>query len=58
MQDHEVWLEESASAAARLALADRYGVGGVATWRLGLEDPQVWPLFRQWRSGGAGGGER
>ena len=56
--DHEVWLEESASAAARLVLADRYGVGGVATWRLGLEDPQVWPLFRQWRSGGAGEGGR
>jgi spore germination protein YaaH len=53
IQDHEVWLEESASAAVRLALADRYGVGGVATWRLGLEDPQVWPLFQQWRRGGA-----
>jgi len=51
LQDHEVWLEESASAAVRLALADRYGVGGVATWRLGLEDPQVWPLFQQWRRG-------
>jgi spore germination protein YaaH len=54
IQDHEVWLEESASAAVRLALADRYGVGGVATWRLGLEDPQVWPLFQQWRSEGGG----
>jgi spore germination protein YaaH len=31
IQDHAVWLEESASAAARLALADGYGVGGVAT---------------------------
>jgi spore germination protein len=53
IQDHEVWLEESASALARLALADRYQVGGVATWRLGFEDPRVWPLFRQWRSGGS-----
>ena len=58
IQDHEVWLEESASAAVRLALADRYGVGGVATWRLGLEDPRVWPLFQQWRSGGAAAGGR
>jgi spore germination protein YaaH len=56
LQDHEIWLEESGSAAARLALAVRYGVGGVATWRLGLEDPEVWPLFRQWRSGGGGEG--
>jgi spore germination protein len=58
IHDHEVWLEESASAAARLALADRSGVGGVATWRLGLEDPQVWPLFQQWRTAGAGTGGR
>src|SRR5919197_5148 len=49
IQDHEVWLEESASAAARLGLADRYRAGGVATWRLGLEDPRVWALLQQWR---------
>jgi spore germination protein YaaH len=48
-QQHEVWIEESASAAARLALAERYGTGGVATWRLGQEDPNVWPLFASWR---------
>jgi spore germination protein YaaH len=52
IQDHEVWLEESGSAAVRLELADRYRAGGVATWRLGLEDPGVWPVFRQWRSAG------
>ena len=50
LQDHEVWLEESASAAARLALVDRHQAGGIATWRLGLEDPRVWGLFQQWRS--------
>ena len=48
-QLHEVWLEESTSAAARLSLVDAYRVRGVATWRLGLEDPAVWPLFEQWR---------
>jgi spore germination protein YaaH len=50
-QDHVVWLEESASAAARLGLIDRYQAGGIATWRLGLEDPRVWDLFQQWRGG-------
>ena len=49
-QAHEVWLEDSQSAAARLQLAERFGAGGVATWRLGLEDPQVWPLFDAWRA--------
>jgi spore germination protein YaaH len=50
VQEHEVWVEESSAAAARLGLADRYQVGGVATWRLGLEDPQTWAIFQQWRS--------
>jgi spore germination protein YaaH len=48
-QEHQVWVEDSLSAAARLQLADAYGARGVATWRLGLEDPNVWPLFDQWR---------
>jgi spore germination protein len=45
-QSHEVWIEDSASAAARTRLADAYGVRGVATWRLGLEDPRIWSIFR------------
>jgi spore germination protein YaaH len=49
-QVHEVWVEDSASTAARLALASRYGVRGVASWRLGLEDEGVWPAFEAWRS--------
>lgn len=52
LQDHVVWLEESASAMARLGVAERHGAGGVATWRLGLEDPRVWPAFEQWRRPG------
>jgi spore germination protein YaaH len=44
-----VWFEDSTSTAARFDLADRYGVGGVSAWRLGLEDPLVWQLLRDWR---------
>ena len=50
-QVHQVWVEDAGSAAARLDLARAYGAGGVATWRLGLEDPGVWPLFETWRQG-------
>jgi spore germination protein len=53
VQDHEVWLEESASAAARLELAERYRSGGVATWVLGMEDPLVWESLARWRRGPA-----
>jgi spore germination protein len=48
-QAHEVWIEDSASAAARLQLAGRYGVGGISAWRLGLEDPNVWSVLAAWR---------
>jgi spore germination protein len=51
VQQHVVWIEEGASAAARLDLANRYGAGGVAAWRLGLEDPQVWPAIARWARG-------
>jgi spore germination protein YaaH len=52
MQQHEVWLEESTSLAARLPLAAKYQTGGVAAWRLGHEDPAIWPLVERWRRGG------
>ena len=50
VQEHVVWIEEAGSAGARLEIADRYGAGGVAAWRLGQEDPAVWPLLRHWRT--------
>jgi spore germination protein YaaH len=51
VESHVVWLEESVSALARLGLASRYQAGGVATWRLGLEDSRVWPMLQEWRAG-------
>lgn len=50
-QTHEVWIEDSASAVARVGLADRYGALGIATWRLGLEDPRVWDAIGARRPG-------
>ena len=40
--DHEVWYEDAESIAAKLKLADAYGVGAVELWRLGGEDPGLW----------------
>jgi len=50
VQQHEVWFEESTGATARLAQVDRYGLGGVASWRLGLEDPKLWPALEGWHT--------
>ena len=44
-QAHEVWFENQRSAAAKVSLARRYGLAGVAGWRLGHEDPAIWSLF-------------
>ena len=39
---HEVWYADGESVAARLPLVARYGLGGIAVWRLGGEDPAAW----------------
>jgi spore germination protein YaaH len=48
---HEVWVENAASVRARLDLATSFGIGGVAFWRLGQEDPTAWPVVSSWRVG-------
>jgi spore germination protein len=51
LEEHVVWIEESASARARLQIADRHKTGGVGMWRLGQDDPAFWPLLDEWRAG-------
>lgn len=41
--EHEVWFENAESLIAKLKLAWQQGISGVALWRLGMEDPAVWP---------------
>lgn len=38
----EVWYADQTSVAARLRLVQQYGLGGIAVWRLGGEDPANW----------------
>lgn len=42
---HEVWYEDSNSAAAKVRLAAKYGLRGVAIWKLGYEDPNLWNVI-------------
>jgi spore germination protein YaaH len=44
-QRHEVWFEDARSWAKKLDLVEDYDLGGVAIWRLGMEDPASWRLF-------------
>jgi spore germination protein YaaH len=43
--EHVVWLENRASLAAKVQVANQMGFAGVAAWRLGLEDPAFWDLW-------------
>lgn len=51
VQEHVVWLEDATSVAGRLEIALRHNTGGVGAWRLGQEDPRVWPHLTEYRSG-------
>ncbi|KMM39669.1 glycosyl hydrolase [Alkalihalobacillus macyae] len=44
---HEVWFENEQSIEAKTRLADELGVQGVALWRLGMEDPAIWSMFKE-----------
>ena len=42
---HVAWLLDAASAYNELHFLARAGIGGVALWRLGSEDPGLWSIF-------------
>ncbi len=41
--NHEVWFEDRTSLDSKLALVSQMDLAGIAAWRLGYEDPRVWP---------------
>ncbi len=42
---YRLWLEDGNSIARRLELVNRYRLAGVASWRRGLEKPEIWELI-------------
>ncbi|MCF8011790.1 MAG: hypothetical protein K9L17_12165 [Clostridiales bacterium] len=45
--EHSVYFEDARSLALKLDLVNDYNVGGVALWRLGMEDPDCWKVIRE-----------
>lgn len=39
---YQVWLEDERSIQVKLTIMEKYGIGGVASWRLGFEKPEIW----------------
>ncbi len=42
---HEVWFENADSVRAKIEVAKKYNLAGIALWRLGQEDSQVWSVI-------------
>ncbi|MDE6204055.1 MAG: SH3 domain-containing protein [Lachnospiraceae bacterium] len=42
---YQVWLEDEKSIEVKLNIMEKYGIGGVAGWRLGFERPSVWDVI-------------
>ncbi|NPV52861.1 MAG: SH3 domain-containing protein [Firmicutes bacterium] len=43
----EVWFENESSIAAKIAIAKKYDLRGIAIWRLGYEDASYWRALRK-----------
>lgn len=42
------WLEDARALEPKLALQRRFGLRGISVWRIGQEDPAVWPVLERW----------
>lgn len=42
---YQVWLEDEQSIEVKLNIMDKYGIAGVASWRLGFEKPEIWDVI-------------
>ncbi|MDE2405679.1 MAG: glycosyltransferase [Sphingomonadales bacterium] len=49
---HDVWMIDAASSWNQMLALTRSGVGNIALWRMGSEDPGFWSALGAWRNGG------
>lgn len=49
---HDVWLIDAATSWNQMQVLRQMGIGSVALWRLGSEDPGFWTALGTWRKGG------
>ncbi|MDD3653802.1 MAG: glycosyl hydrolase family 18 protein [Desulfotomaculaceae bacterium] len=50
-REHQVWFENASSLTYKLDIIKRYALGGIAIWRLGMEDPQIWSVINSKQTG-------
>jgi len=44
-KEHQVWFENASSLTCKLDIVNSYTLGGIAVWRLGMEDPRIWSVL-------------
>ena len=49
---HDVWIIDAATSWNQMQVLGKFGIGSVAVWRLGSEDPGFWTALSTWRQGG------
>lgn len=49
---HDVWMLDAAATWNQMKILSRLGVGDIALWRLGSEDPGFWNAVKAWHTGG------
>ena len=42
---YQIWLEDERSIEVKLNIMEKYQIGGVASWRLGYEKPEIWDVI-------------
>lgn len=42
---YRIWMEEKTSMEMRMKIAQKYDVAGIAAWKIGLENKDIWPLI-------------
>lgn len=45
---HQVWLEDAESIKVKLTIMEKYGIAGVAAWRLGFETADIWDVIEEY----------
>lgn len=45
---YQVWLEDEDSIRVKLNIMDKYGIGGVAAWKLGFEVDSIWDVIEEY----------
>jgi hypothetical protein len=48
---HDVWMLDAAASWNQMRILSHLGIGSVALWRLGTEDPGFWQALGTWRGG-------